>query len=152
MPDAGTDETQRRYRLMYRSHSKIAADERDAVLAQIFDAARSKNAKIGVTGALLVTDHWFVQVLEGEESTVSSLYQRISQDDRHDDVKVIESGAVDSLVFSRWSMARVSSSGHADIPLHATDGHADPAAAQSITREQSVVLKAMRNTIGADTV
>jgi hypothetical protein len=36
--------------------------------------------------------------------------------------------------------------------LHAAEGRIRTAAAPSVTREQSVVLKTMRDTIGADTL
>ena len=48
--------------------------------------ARAKNAELRVTGALLITDHYFVQALEGEEDRVRALFDRIRRDDRHDEV------------------------------------------------------------------
>ncbi len=48
------------YRLVYRSHSRIPSEDRKAVLGEIFDVARAKNKALGVTGALLITDHYFV--------------------------------------------------------------------------------------------
>ena len=146
-----TEET-RPFRLIYRSRSRIAAEERPTELAQIFGVARSNNKEKGVTGALLVTDHWFVQALEGDEPTVRRLYEQIRDDERHDEVTVIESTEVDGPVFSRWSMAEVSKLGHADIPLHVTEGRIHPAAERPLTREQFAVLKTMRDTIGADSV
>ena len=140
------------FRVMYRSHSLLPADRRDSALAEIFSQARSNNKKAGITGALLLTDHYFVQVLEGDESVVLPLYERIRADDRHDDVILLESTTVEGRVFAKWAMARVSSSGHADIPLHAEDGGLHPAAESPVTREQYAVLATMRNTIGADTV
>ena len=140
------------FRLIYRSHSCIPADDQATGLADIFSVARANNKRLGVTGALLLTESWFVQALEGDESVVRGLYERISEDPRHEDVTVIESAPVDRRVFSRWAMAQVSRLGHADIPLHVTDGHLHTAADQPLTREQAAVLKTMRNTIGADTV
>jgi hypothetical protein len=140
------------FRLVYRSRSRIPSDDRSVGLADIFSVARTNNKRAGVTGALLVTDHWFVQALEGDEATVRGLYERIAKDARHDDVTVLETGAVDGRVFGRWAMAQVSSLGHADIPLHAADGRIRTAAEVPVTREQSAVLKTMRDTIGADTV
>ena len=52
------------YRLIYRSHSLLAARD-DAGLADILKTARHKNADLGVTGALMLYDDWFAQVLEG---------------------------------------------------------------------------------------
>lgn len=140
------------HRLVYRSHSRIAQDERKVVLAQIFDVARTKNKAIGVTGALLITDHYFVQALEGEEAVVRSLYEHISEDQRHDHVELMDEQSVDARIFSRWAMAQVSAAGDADIPLHAVEGRIGQAAHQSPTRDQAGVLKFMRNTVGADVV
>jgi hypothetical protein len=145
-------EKPRPFRLIYRSRSRIATEERSAALADIFGVARSNNKQAGITGALLVTDHWFVQALEGDEPTVRRLYDRIRDDARHDEVTVIESTAVDERVFSRWAMAEVSKLGHADIPLHVTEGRIHTAAREPVTREQSAVLKTMRDTVGADSL
>ena len=62
------------------------------------------------------------------------------------------SAAVDERVFSRWAMAEVSKLGRADIPLHVAAGQIRTAAEQPVTREQSAVLRTMRNTIGADSL
>lgn len=140
------------FRLIYRSHSTIPTERRQEVLANIFDVARSKNKKAGVTGALLVTDHWFVQALEGDEATVTALFDQISSDPRHERVSVVESGLVDGRTFPRWSMAQVSKSGHADIPLHNVGGRIHSAAGGNQTEAQRALLTRMRNEIGADTV
>ena len=146
-----TEET-RPFRLIYRSRSRISPEDRATALADIFGVARSNNKKTGVTGALLVTDHWLVQALEGDEPVVQKLYAHIRNDARHDEVTVIESTAVDARVFSKWAMAEVSKLGQADIPLHASGGQIHPAARQPVTREQFAVLKTMRDTIGADSL
>jgi hypothetical protein len=146
-----TEET-RPFRLIYRSRSRISPEERSSALADIFGIARSNNKQQGITGALLVTDHWFVQALEGDEAAVRGLYDHIREDARHDEVTVIESTAVDERVFSRWAMAEVSKLGRADIPLHASGGRIHSAAREPVTREQSAVLKTMRDTVGADSL
>jgi hypothetical protein len=140
------------FRLLYRSHSLVPADRRPSALAEIFRVARAENERVGITGALLVTDHWFVQALEGEEAQVRSIFERIRTDDRHDLVTLIEASDVASRAFSRWAMAQVSASGQADIPLEATEGGLRTVAGEPLTRDQTAVLKVMRNTIGADVV
>lgn len=140
------------FRLIYRSHSRIPAADRPKVLSAIFDVARARNRKAQVTGALLITDHYFVQALEGDEAAVRSLFDSISGDHRHTEVIVIEEGVCAGRTFSRWSMARVSASGKADIPLHSNKGEIHAAAGSPPTREQMALLKQMRNTIGADAV
>ena len=146
-----TEQT-RAFRLIYRSRSRISPEERSTALADIFGVARSNNKQAGITGALLVTDHWFVQALEGDEPAVQKLYEHIRGDARHDEVTVIESTEVDGRVFSRWAMAEVSKLGRADIPLHASAGKIHSGAQQPVTREQNAVLRTMRNTIGADSL
>ena len=145
-------EESRPFRLIYRSRSRIVREDRPTALAAIFGAARANNKQIGVTGALLVTDHWFVQALEGDEAAVRNLYEHIRGDARHDEVTVIQSTAVEERVFSQWAMAEVSKLGHADIPLQASGGRIHSAAGRPVTRQQGAVLTTMRNTIGADTV
>ncbi len=127
-------------------------NERDTVLAEIFDVARANNKNADITGALLITDHYFVQALEGDEAAVRSLYEHISEDQRHENVTVVDEGSVDSRLFAQWAMAQVSAAGHADIPLQSTEGGIGRAAPQPTTRDQAGFLKFMRNTVGADVV
>lgn len=140
------------FRLLYRSHSRISPADRDAVLADIFREARSHNEEVGITGALLITDHWFVQALEGEISEVHALYERISADPRHESISLIQADHVPERAFSRWAMAQVSASGQADIPLEAAEGSLHTVDGERLTREQTALLKVMRDTIGADVV
>lgn len=136
------------FRLIYRSHNRIPRDQRRAELGAIFSTARSRNRELGVTGALLVRDDWFVQALEGDEATVQELYVRICKDVRHERISVLESGEVDDRVFSRWAMARVSADGDHDIPLIANASRgAVPAAPRPTTPEQDAVLDVMRESI-----
>src|SRR5215470_4528670 len=87
------------FRLVYRSHSRIGAAERKRQLGEIFSVARSANKKLGVTGALLITDDEFVQTLEGPEAAVRDLYAKIGKDRRHERVELLESGTVPARVF-----------------------------------------------------
>ena len=147
-------EVQTYFRLIYRSHSLIPATGRRAALGHLFSKARSNNKRVNVTGALLVTDHYFVQALEGDEAAVRALYESISRDPLHENVTLIDAQPVDHRVFSRWAMAEVSKDGTADIPLISDRDHGGitAAAPHPSTREQDEVLRAMRNSIGADTV
>ncbi|MCD2192018.1 BLUF domain-containing protein [Actinomycetospora endophytica] len=122
------------------------------MLAEIFRQARAHNRELGITGALLLTDHYFVQVLEGSPSAVNELYERIGADTRHEALEVLETTTVPARTFPRWSMAEVSAVGHADIPLHALGNEIHARAATALTGDQRAVLARMRNTIGADLV
>jgi hypothetical protein len=87
------------FRLVYRSRSRLPPEEREAAVAEIFTHARAANKRAGITGALLLTDHRFVQTLEGDEAAVRALYARIEQDPRHDEVVLLETAEESARVF-----------------------------------------------------
>lgn len=132
------------FRLIYRSHSLIPDDRRKTELGALFGVARSKNKRQQITGALLITEDTFVQLLEGEESAVRALFDHIAEDPRHEAVSMLESGEVESRVFSRWAMAKVAVDGEADIPLIAHTDGISPAAGRRTTSEQDRLLDLMR--------
>ena len=68
------------FRLIYRSHSCVAAEDERSELGDIFTTARSNNKRLGVTGALVITGDAFAQALEGDEAVVRELYTRICGD------------------------------------------------------------------------
>ena len=74
-------------------------------LLELLDKCRTNNTKLNVTGLLLFKDGQFMQVLEGEEPVVTSLYQRIAQDPRHTGSMVFLQRAVEQRDFADWSMA-----------------------------------------------
>ena len=55
---------------------ELSKDDLNELLAQ----CRENNAKLGITGMLLYKDGNFMQVLEGEETVVRSIYAKISGD------------------------------------------------------------------------
>ncbi|WP_390887484.1 BLUF domain-containing protein [Bradyrhizobium ottawaense] len=55
-------------------------------LLKIVRAAERNNLALALTGTLLFDKSRFVQVLEGERSSVTKLFIRISQDSRHEDI------------------------------------------------------------------
>ncbi len=132
------------FRLMYRSRSRLPDDGRRVELGNIFSVARSRNKASDVTGALLVTDGWFVQTLEGDETTVRDLFARIETDPRHDEVRLIEAHYVPDRVFSHWAMAKVAADGEPDIPLIAGAKGVTRAAGRGTTPEADAVLDVMR--------
>lgn len=142
------------FRLIYNSHSRIAPEQSISELGAIFTSARRNNKRLGITGALVVTDDAFVQALEGDESAVRSLYDGISRDARHDRVTVLEEGLVDGRTFGRWAMAKVAEDGGPDIRLlsNAARGKIVAAGADHhVTPEQEQLLAFMRGSVGQTT-
>ncbi|MDN5855504.1 MAG: BLUF domain-containing protein [Actinomycetia bacterium] len=137
------------FRLINRSHNRIPEHRRKAELGSIFSASRSGNSGKGVTGALFTHGDWFVQTLEGDETTVRGLYDHLQHDDRHEKISLLFAEEVPGRVFGRWAMARVGEDGEPDIPLlmNQNKGGAVPASPRPSTPEQDELLEYMRGAI-----
>lgn len=149
MTDVASGDSGPVFRLIYHSRSRLSATERKYQLGEIFSVARSTNKKIGVTGALLITDDEFVQALEGPEPVVRELYAKIYKDKRHEHVDLLESGDVLERVFGKWAMARVAADGEPDIPLltNIDKGGISTAQPGRTTEAQETVLDFMRQAL-----
>ena len=91
------------YSLVYRS---VAVDS--FTLPEIYSMlsnAKEYNAEHGITGCLLYHNAHFIQFLEGEEAEVSSLFQKISMDQRHHKLEIIKKSSTNERLFHEWSMA-----------------------------------------------
>ena len=132
------------FRLMYRSRDRLTPEDRGSELGDLFATARSNNEKRRITGALLLTGDWFIQVLEGKEADVRALFSSIEHDPRHDSVEVLDAGPASEQAFAHWSMAKVAVDGEPDIPLIAVVGEISPSAGRRTSQEQDRVLDAMR--------
>ena len=133
------------FRLTYRSHSLLpGSGAQEAALAEILRVSRLNNDRAGVTGALMLYDDWFAQVLEGPEPAVRALYARIRADPRHDGVELGGTVATDARLFGRWSMAIVAEHRQPDMPLVATSGGLKQGAPWRVSPEQERVLSRLR--------
>jgi Sensors of blue-light using FAD len=132
------------YRLIYRSHSLLPPDD-TAGLAEILRIARSRNADLGVTGALMLYDDWFAQVLEGPQPVIEALYARIKADPRHNGVRLNEAGPVSRRLFAKWAMAVVAEHHEPDMPLVATTGGLAQGAPWRVSLEQEAILTRLRD-------
>ncbi|MGQ0563940.1 MAG: BLUF domain-containing protein [Gemmobacter sp.] len=132
------------YRLIYRSHSLLPPGD-TAGLADILKVARTKNAGLGVTGALMLYDDWFAQVLEGPQAVIEALYARIKSDPRHDGVRLNEAGMAAKRLFAKWAMAVVAEHHQPDMPMVATTGGLAQGAPWQVTLEQEAILTRLRD-------
>jgi hypothetical protein len=135
-------------RLIYRSHSRLprlASGAQEAALADILRVSRANNDAAGVTGALVLYDDWFAQVLEGPEPAVSALYARIRADPRHDTVELDSRVDAGARLFGRWAMALVAEHHRPDTPLVSTAGGLAQGAPWKVTPEQEQVLTRLRD-------
>ena len=59
----------------------------------------------GLTGVLLHKDGNFLQVIEGDETAVAALFEKIRVDPRHAGIQPLLKGAIEKREFPDWSMA-----------------------------------------------
>ena len=76
----------------------------DESLEEILTKSRSNNTRLGLTGMLLYRDRFFLQALEGDEPTVRKLYNKIKDDPRHKNIRIMHEGQISERAFSDWSM------------------------------------------------
>jgi hypothetical protein len=90
------------FQLVYASsaHRPMTPSTLDALLGTI----RANNERLGVTGMLLYRDERFLQVLEGPQHTVRTLYDTIRADERHTAVVPLRERLVDQREFADWTM------------------------------------------------
>lgn len=91
-------------------------------LTALLDHARQANQARGVTGMMIYRKREFLQLLEGEQAVVQALYQRIAQDDRHQQMAKLWDGPIQARSFGEWEMAFVAPD---DPTLQAHEGYRD---------------------------
>lgn len=101
------------FQLIYISSAR--RDIRTEDCTAILSAARTNNAREGVTGMLLFNSRRFLQVLEGDEHRVRALYERIRRDPRHAAIVLLSEKAVPDREFGEWAMAFDDGSTGADL-------------------------------------
>jgi hypothetical protein len=76
-------------------------------VARILHKSRSNNVKNGLVGVLYFGNGCFFQCLEGEETAVDALYQKLEADPRHKDVRLISKKRIAAKSFGNWAMKYV---------------------------------------------
>lgn len=93
-------------RIVYISRARGDADSL-ALQVDILATSQRNNARDDLTGALMIHNGQFLQVLEGAAQDLDRLMARLAADPRHDTVEVIERGPIAARRFSGWAMASV---------------------------------------------
>ena len=92
-------------RLLYISRAVGAITT--TMTGSILASARLHNRVAGITGVLCQGQGLFIQILEGERSTVNRLYATLIKDIRHQDVELVAIEEIQTRRFPEWSMAHV---------------------------------------------
>ena len=102
-------------RLIYASrHVGTTIDMIDRILQK----SRANNLRDGITGALVISDLYFLQLLEGDRKQISKCFMRVMQDNRHQDIQLICAGDHENRLFYEWSMHRIETSRMKQKVLH----------------------------------
>jgi hypothetical protein len=96
--------------LIYTSLSRKPLPVNDLLL--LLEQSQRNNAALEITGLLLYMDTLllerpagrFIQMLEGPETVVRMMYERICTDSRHRGVLLLTTGTTERRHFERWSM------------------------------------------------
>lgn len=99
---ADNDDSKTLFQMIYASAAtkNFESDELDEIL----NSARRNNTELGVSGMLLYHEGSFIQALEGEQSIVEKLYNKIEKDTRHTDTLILHRTHVNERSFNDWSM------------------------------------------------
>lgn len=77
-------------------------------LTDILAEARDFNYRHGITGALYFADGYFFQCLEGSLEHLNMLFEKLSKDPRHENIKRFEMRPIEQINFAGWSMKYIS--------------------------------------------
>ena len=92
-------------RLKSLAYTSLARpDLSSADVRAIHQTARHLNALDGVTGLLIYNGRQFLQVIEGAESAINDLLQRLRADPRHSGLTVEDQRFIDDREFPDWAM------------------------------------------------
>lgn len=85
--------------------SQATRDFEEGELADLLAVSRRNNAASGITGLLMYESRLFLQALEGPQTAVTALFQKIKRDPRHADVQLVCEDHIQQRYFGPWRMA-----------------------------------------------
>jgi hypothetical protein len=91
--------------LTYTSLARLDIGAED--LEAIHRSARDLNALDGISGLLVFNGTHFLQIVEGAESAIDDLVERLRRDPRHTGFEVRDERRIDERSFPDWSMELV---------------------------------------------
>lgn len=97
-------------RLIYISRSTSEVNdtlEFEPGIALILAKSRANNRNNGLGGVLYFGNGCFFQCLEGPAEKVDALYQKLHQDQRHKDLKLLSRQKIQKPAFEKWDMKYV---------------------------------------------
>lgn len=94
-------------RLTYASSTSSSRADVQGDLVDILHATQFYNAKHQIHGVLFYGNGYFFQCLEGQRKQVLKLYDKISNDPRHRDIRILTLKTIEMSEFKQWQMKYV---------------------------------------------
>lgn len=139
--------------MIYVSQAKKPMDADE--LEQLLSLSRRWNTAKDLTGLLIyrysinAESGHFIQMLEGDEREVRTLFEKIKRDKRHHTILPLSDGVIESRMFSEWAMGfkNVDDALFAGLPGYARIGEAsfNPTAFQKSNAAALDLLKFFHN-------
>lgn len=89
----------------YVSASRLGRDDCEVQVQHIVNVSKRRNAKGGVSGALLFSWDHFVQLIEGPQDAVAQIRASIAHDTRHSQILTLAEGELLNRYFDGWALA-----------------------------------------------
>jgi hypothetical protein len=90
--------------IAYTSEINPVAGEEETIIKDIVDVARKSNAETHITGVLFFHEGRFLQIIEGEETDLKALMEKICNDNRHSNVRYLIDSQEKDRCFGSWKM------------------------------------------------
>lgn len=126
------------------------ADPDPKAVEVILGISQLNNVRDDLSGVLIVSEHHFVQLLEGARADVSRRFARILQDHRHRDVQIVSATEVPHRLFPEYPMQKIDSGSlkGADLGQFLTNGAFQPYAMSQSALED--LCRALAEQIGRE--
>ena len=122
----------------------LSENQLDELLINI----RKRNKIQEVTGLLLYNDGSFIQLIEGAEDAIKSLFEKIKKDTRHTNIVLLLEERIKKRAFPDWSMGyfRLSQEQMKEIPGYSDFLNSDDSIhfIESTTREAMKLLNSFK--------
>jgi len=117
----------------------------DHELQRLLQQDRTENERQSITGALVYGDGQFMQIIEGEESVLASLYAKLLNDPRHMNVVKLADKQILQRSFQEWSMGFQTVSGEEFSQLAGyVEPHKMDLQAPGLSAADSLLLQMMK--------
>lgn len=87
--------------------SSAAKHFTEAAMLSLLKSIQGKNEARGISGILLYAEGNIIQVLEGEQEVIETLFEKIKNDRRHSGLMIISKGRVEQRDFPNFAMGFV---------------------------------------------